>query len=40
MDDKVSMNGEYLEAYGGGKVQSRSNLVTFTCTDQEMQPKL
>lgn len=34
------MNGEYLEAYGRGKVQSRSNVVTFTCRDQEMQPKL
>jgi len=40
MDEKVSMNGEYLEAYSYGKVQSRSNMVTFTCRDQEMQPKL
>jgi len=32
------MNGEYLEAYGYGQVQS--NVVTFTCRDQEMQPKL
>jgi hypothetical protein len=40
MDEKVSMNDGYLEAYGHGKLQSSNTVVTFTCRDQEMQPKI